>query len=327
MGLTIGYYHVTKDFGKIQQIMRDFKAYAENTGRFFRTYAFKGVVSIDKPFYDNGSRNPSFNPGEHDRPKNYTFYDWSLEHLRKSGPVSQQIGFEIEVKSGSDKEGVQTLSVAWFKVGNEWIAQDWHKLYTPATEQSEQLVNTVIEMVSMLEYIKRFYFPSFHIDDEFDFHTDWDDVTDSQKEFWRDIKAGKRPNYRMSDGSFPDYAAEHKALKNHDVANIYRSFGEMDKVFGMMEGELKKLGYTDEMIGKGVPIMKGETGISKTTQQIGEQMVENYIDNIRGIAISASRPRIMRTIPQRSAIERVMLTRKDGVPQHYHKRIGQRRES
>lgn len=325
MGLTIGYYHITKDFKKIQQIMRDFKVYAENTGRYFRTFMNKGVVLIEKPLYDNGTMNSSFDPGEHDRAKNYHFYDWSLEHLRNSGPKSVSIGFEIELKNGSTKDEMQTLYVHWFKVGNEWIAYDWHKLYGPATEKNEGLVLTVIEMISILEYIKRFYFPSFRIDDEFDFHIDWDDVTDSQKEFWRQVKAGEKPNYRNPDGSFPDWAANYKKLKNHDISNIYRSLGEMDQTFAKMGSMLKEVGYGEKDIVKGMSITRHETGISKTNVQVGNEMVEQYIDNIKGMALSARRSIVVKPIPQRNAIERVMLTRKDGVPQHYHKRIGQRK--
>ena len=321
MGLTIGYYHITKDLSKIQKVMHDMKIYAENTGRYFRTFMNKGVVHIDKPFYDNGMRNTSFEPGEHDRALNYHFFDWSFEHLRKGGPESNRIGFEIEIKNGTDDNEMQTLEVAWFKVGDEWIADDWHKLYSPSTEKTEKLVMTVIEMIAFLEYIKRYYFPSFRIDDEFDFHTDWNDVKDSQKQFWKDIMNGDYPNYRRPDGTFPDYEAEHKALKNHDVGNIYHSLGEMDKVFGMIEGKLHEVGYTDDMIEKGVSIQRAETGISKTSVQVGNSLVEQYHDSIRGIILRSRRPVVIKPMPRRMPLDRVMITRKDGVPQHYYKRI------
>ena len=314
MGLTINYRHRTKDLKKIRLLIQNLKEFAENTGRAFSRGTSKVITRKHPPY------------GEKVHPKDdetaYSFYDTSLTHLRNEGPETTQIWCEIEIKSSrTSNDESEFLFVGWAKVGEYWICKDWHKIAGPATEATEQLANTVIEIVSILEYIKNYYFPDFKIDDETNFYINYDDQTESQKQFWKDIKQGKHLSYRQSDGTFPDYKTEYLAKKNHDIKNIFESIGDIQDVFGKVNTMLKDAGYGKEQIKTNIKINTPITGIREDLSHIGNKIVVNIKNDLQKYKVDYTRPKQI-TIPKPiQPIKRKLITRRDGVKQHYHKRL------
>jgi hypothetical protein len=320
MGLTIDYKHGTKDLNKIKRLIQDLKQYAEATGRNFKVFENQGYSRSNRS--ETHMLNGSIEV-DGDGPYDFSFVREKSQEYRNAPPTlpSREIGFEIELKNPANPKTYYSLRVAWHKRGDLWIANDWTKYYGPSTDETK-IIPVIIEHIAFLEYIQDYYFPNFHIKDEFDFHVNYDELSDSQKQYWKDIKTGKIDSYRRADGSFPDYEAEYKSLKNHDIQNIYRSIGSINKVFGMIEAKLKQAGWKDDQIKKNVAVGKSHPeDISKVSVRIGNKMVEELHDNIRKYAIRKERPVKIVIKPSKLPIFRTQIRRQDGVLQHYHKRL------
>ena len=311
MGLTISYVHRTKNKAKIEELINDMRIFAENTGLFFEEGLSKGYVL---PPSQTQMLDGSVEYGE-----SPMFYDASLTHLANSGKPSVQRWFSIGLKSPGENGALEVLTVSWFKYGSEWICYDWHKLWSPGSEDAEAVAKVVVEMVAILEYVKKYYFPGFKIRDDFDFYVNYADQSELNKKFWRDIKAGKYSSYRRSDGTFPDYEAEYKAKRNHDVQNIFKSIGQMNQTFRKVEGMLGDAGYGKDQIVKGFKLDTVQrVGVTATYMPLGDRLVKEIHDTITGTKMRFERQREY-SIPGR--IERTLLRRRDGVRQHYHKRL------
>ena len=314
MGITIDYNHRTKDKAKIEQLIKDLKTFAENTGRGFKEGISEGYIS--KP----ASIKTQHLDGSVTSRTSNVFYDKSLTHLEPTSIPTIQRWFSIEIKAARHGNETEFLTVGWAKRGDWWICEDWHKLYGPGDQANEETQNTiiaktVIEMDAILEYIQKYYFKNFVIYDGFDFHIDYE--RNPNREFWREIMAGKHPNYARADGTYPDYEKRYRALRNHDIANIFKSFGDMNSVFAKVEGMLKKSGYGKDQIAIGDPIgPKNTTGISASYTPLGDKMVQEIHDTIRGIKAREVRKRVITLQERRIPIKRV-----DGITQHYHKQL------
>lgn len=313
MGLTINYRHRTKNLARIKQLINDLKAFAENTGRGFNWGVSEGYLA--------DRRRPDDHPK--DRPYKYSFYDKSLTHLASQGwPLTKSIWFEMELKSPLGPEGRDWMGVRWFRVGDWWVVNDWSKPPRPDSDTTEEMVaRRVIEEVGVLEYIKNHYFPDFKIDDEFGFHISYDDLPESQKQFWRDVKAGKRPAYRLPGGGYPDFELEYRRKKHHDVRNIFESFGEINKSFAAVEGMLAEAGFGEDQVRRDVKIKRPKpVGVTERSMPVGDRLVVDLHDTINHYRLRRERRRGLNLRPE-PPVRRVWVTRRDGVRQRYTKRL------
>jgi hypothetical protein len=322
MGLTIEWHHRTKDLEKIKKLIQDLKSYAETVGKDFSIYERVGYSrsTRSETHMLDGSIEVRGNG-----PTDFMFETDKSREYSGAPPIipSREIGFKIEVRDPNNHSNSTMLQVGWHLRNGYWIAYDWTKLFGPDGDE-EGVVPLVIGVDGILEYIKKYYFPNFVIRDDFDFYVNYDDVSPENKKFWKDIIEGKRPAYKLADGTYPDYDAQYRAKKNHDINNIYKAIGSIKKVFGKIEGKLAEVGYGEEDIERNVPVrpVADDKGISLSSTVIGDQIVERLHNSIRASTVIVKRPRIMQVPTRRLPVTRVLLRRKDGVPQHYHKRLG-----
>lgn len=324
MGLTINYKHRTKNFQRIKELIANLKTFAENNGKYFKVIETDGY-----------STNTTSEKGKYpkDEVYEYKFFGKYDSYYGNDRQPSKQIFFEIELgyKKNTSKptniENVEIFGMGWFKRGEYWICNDWHKVYGPSGN-AEETINITIEIISILEYIKNNYFPNLNIDDETDFYIDYNSKSESQKQFWRDILAGKYSNYKGASCKYhnslgyPDYKKRYLSMKNHDIKNIIASIGDMDNVFGIVDKMLASSGWTKDMIVKNMAIPGQKiSGNIVTIENVGDKMVESYIDTIKGTLVQKTRPRVINLNKPKVPINKIRIKRKDGVIQHYYKKI------
>jgi hypothetical protein len=311
MGLTINVRHRTKSLNKLRELFKDLEIWANNTGRYFKVYSDMGKsssIASDQSHIKDMPYQYSFTP------KEYLPYGNDIR-------ASVSKGFEIEIKSGTNDKDIYIYGLEWFKRGEFWICKDYHKVYGPSTDPNS-IFGPVMEIIGILMWIKKFHFPDLKVDDETDFYVSYDEKTENQKQFWRDIVAGKFSSYKREDGSFPDYESEYKKLKSFDPKNIGASIGSINQVFSKIDKMLYSSGYSEDNIKRDFPIKTLPPKVSKTIHKEGYNRVYTFVDNINNTIISKKKPAIYKPMPFRRPIERVKIKRKDGVTQHYLKRLG-----
>ena len=99
------------------------------------------------------------------------------------------------------------------------------------------------------------------------------------------------------------------------------SIGSINKVFSMIESKLGAAGYKEENIVKDFPLGSLPHARAESSHQKGGRLVKTIVDNIQGIIIEKKRPLRYKPLPRRKPISRIKVKRKDGVVQHYHKRL------
>jgi hypothetical protein len=311
MGTWIGYRHRTKDFKKIKELIKDLKIFAENSNRKFKIITSKGFSSDDSNLSDSvGDKRYSFN-----------FHSDYPSDEKKVKP-SQEIYIEFEVLPGKD----EWYGVGWFLRDGWWIANDAKKIY-PGTPRNI-VVEFVVKTIGILEYIKSRYFPDFKIDDEFNFHFNYDEKSDSYKEHLKLCSSGHFDYLKQKDGTFKDYVAKEKKIIHHDPKNILKEVSGMDNITGFINRELKAKGFDEKNIVKpGSELAKKLfppekiRGSIKSYDPVGDKLVKSFQNTISGVITQEKRKKIITLRSPKPIIRRVRVKRKDGVIQHYNKMI------
>ena len=291
MGLTISYKFKTTSGKKIASFIKDMKAYAENQKREFRVYEDEGFILEDTIRIQKLS-------GEVKIDKRLSFASQAdvdnmgkIPSFRKLLGKSKRITLEIELKAliPGSQSTFYWITMYSQKDGRTWIGDDFRKVMAPSGRPA-QVVSETIQIIAILEYMKENYFPNMTINDETDFHIDL--KNNPNIGFWKAIMAGKHPSYKRSDGTFPDYKADYKKKKHHDIQNILDSIGEIQGVFAIIEKQLAQVGFSEEDILKGVKITKEILPTKELSLEfIGDQVVERIKNEISGISITRVRPR------------------------------------
>jgi hypothetical protein len=318
MGTWISYRHRTKNLALIKTLINDLKIFAENTGRGFKVMNLKGF----------SAERSNENTTAKDRLTSYQFREDSSYDSDKNVVPSQELYFEIEIKSARTSRNKEWYGVGWHLRDGYWIANDGRKIYPVIAR--DKVVGSVIEIIGILEYIKSRYFPDFKIDDQFDFHVNYDEKTDAEKEHNRICSAGYFEYLRQKDGTFKDYKAEYLRKKNHDIQNILDEVRGMDQVTSFVKSELMKKGFKPEQFvdpkvffNRYIPSVKGS--ISSFIPE-GNNMIKTFHNTIDDTLLRVKRKRVLTLRTPKSAVIRKVLMRKDGVSQRYHIRIEDKRQ-
>ena len=319
MGTWIGYRHRTKDIDRVKKLILDLKVFAENTGRKFKVINSVGF-SADKSGKGDTARDKKtlFEFEEKDYSKNKFMPS-------KNVKPSREVYFEMEIIPGIKKDW-NWYGVGWHFRDGWWIANGKSKIY-PGIPR-ENVVMAVISIVGILEYIKSRYFPNFMIDDQFDFHINYVEKSDSDKAHLKACSEGYFEYLRRPDGTFRDYVAEEKAKKNHDINNIIKEVTGMDQVTGFIKSDLLSKGFKKEhFVPPGSELAKKlfpdpkVRGVIKTYVPEGNQLIKGFHNTLDDVIVQSKRKRRIVLQPRRKPISRIKIKRKDGVVQHYHKRL------
>jgi hypothetical protein len=320
MGDWIKYRHRTKNLKKIKEMIADLKILAENTSRLFKVIQHKGY-SVDISSKSDTIKDKKFL---------FNFEDQEYSDS-KNMKKSQEIYFEIEIKSASNKNNVFTYGVGWHYRDGYWIANGGQKIYPHPDIPSDKAVATVIEIITILEYIKTRYFPNFIIEDQFEYHYNFKELSDEQLNH---LKWVSSEDWRKSMGikEKRNYLQEAKKIKNHDIKRLKRHINAYDGIMRFIKSDLKNKGFKEKnfvdpkaFMDKAVPNkeIRGYSDIyipEKSNKS--DNIIRQYHNTIDNIIIANKRKRMINlNAINKPKLKTIWVKRKDGVLQRYTKKI------